>query len=221
MPIKSSMGANRLQVRRGDINNLPYFNGILNPAIMADPLWISAVKAGRVYSVTTGGFLVPGILAAAGAAGAPQPYFGVSGLDSNNFPDTQRTRYNGNAEDRGMGGYLNKTQNVGSAPGFYGIPTQSTEVMGGFATIAWNAAAELSTTGFVTGSSYPVGTALSAVSASAAVVANRGLLRPVSAATDVIVGYVSAAGKFVGPDGYDYLSFTPAFVAGTTVPAAV
>ena len=221
MPIETSMGANDLQIRRGDFVRAPWINDILNPAIMANANWRAAVRKGRVMSQTTAGFLTPGILAAPGTGGGPQPSFAWSGLDPNNYPDTQRTRYNGNARDRGMPGYLDLAQNPWSAPGFNGIPTQSTEVMGGFATIGYNLAGELASTAFVGSYTYTPGAALTAVSATAVVESDRGLIRTVAATTDVIIGYVAPAGRFTGPNGYDLLAFTPAYVPGTTVPAAV
>lgn len=92
MPIQSSMGAHKLDVRYGDRSALPYYNGTL-----LSTAEVASCNAGRVYSLTTAGLLVPGILAAAGAAGGVLPLFGLSGLDLNNYPDTQR--------DRGMPGY--------------------------------------------------------------------------------------------------------------------
>jgi len=86
------MGAAKLDVRYGDRSTLPYFNGTL-----LSTAEVASCRAGRVYSLTTGGFLVPGILAVAGATGGQIPFFGLSGLDANNYPDVQR--------DRGMPGY--------------------------------------------------------------------------------------------------------------------
>jgi len=91
MPIQSSMGAAKLDVRYGDRSALPYYNGAL-----LGTAEVSSCRAGRVYSLTTGGFLVPGLVATNGATGGQMPFFGLSGLDSNNYPDVQR--------DRGMPG---------------------------------------------------------------------------------------------------------------------
>lgn len=225
MVIQSSMGSHKLDVRYGDRNTLPYYNGILLSTLLTDAAVLSAICAGRAYSVTNGKFLVPGILATVGAAGGPQPYFGVSGLDSNNYPDSSRTA--------GMPGYYDKpAAGIGApgSPGWPGIPV-SAGLVGGFATIQHIAAAELSTTEFDTSTTpasiYLPGTALTAVSASATGTGGvsgltnksaRGLLRTRENTTDVIVGYVAPAGYFIGPEGYATLAFTPAYVAGTTVP---
>ena len=217
MPIQSSMGRYKLDVRYGDRNTLPYFNGILNCALLTDADVVAAITAGRAFSLTTGQKLVPGIVAVAGANGGPIPLFSWSGLDINNYPDSSR--------ERGMPGYYDLP--AGGSP-FYGIPT-SAGIVGGFACIQHIAAAELSTTQFDTsaGTSYVPGQALTAVAATATGTGGvtgtlnktvRGILRPVELATDVIVGYVAPAAKFVGPEGYDTLAFTPAFVPGTTAP---
>jgi hypothetical protein len=217
------MGANKLDVRYGDRSSLPYYNGILNYAQLSDADIVSAIRAGRVMSLTTGKLLVPGILASATADGGPIPYYAWSGLDLNNYPDVQR--------DRGMPGYYDKpTGGVGgpASPGFYGIPV-SAGLVGGFATIQHTAAAELSSTAYdqTTGATYAPGDPLTAISAAATGAGGvsgtegktvRGLLRPVENATDVVVGYVAPAATFVGPEGYNVLAFTPAYVPGTTVP---
>ncbi len=94
MAIQSSMGAHKLDVRYGDRNTIPYYNGILNPALFADALAFAAITAGSVYSLTTAGFLVPGLVNAStpSTVGGVIPYFGWSGLDVNNYPDSLRTR---------------------------------------------------------------------------------------------------------------------------------
>lgn len=223
MALQSSMGRWKLDVRYGDRNTLPYYNGILNVALLTDTDIVSAITAGRVMSLTSGKLLVPGLVATTGATGGPIPYYAWSGLDVNNYPDVKR--------DRGMPGYYDKpTGGVGApgSPGFYGIPV-SAGLVGGFATIQHTAAAELSTTAYdqTAGAVYAPGTALTAVAATATGVGGvtghegktvRGLLRPVEAATDVIIGYVAPAATFVGPEGYNTLAFTPTYVAGTTVP---
>lgn len=223
MVLSTSMGQYKLDVRYGDRNTLPYYNGILLNTLLSDTNIVAAITAGRAFSLTSGGFLVPGILAAVSASGGEIPYYSWSGLDENNYPDSKR--------DRGMPGFFDKpTGGVGGpqSPGFYGIPV-SAGLVGGFATIQHNAAAELSTTQFdqTAGATYAPGAPLTAVSAAATGAGGvtgtegktvRGLLRPVEAATDVVVGYVAPAGSFAGPEGYQTLAFLPAFVAGTTVP---
>jgi len=225
MVLQSSMGQYKLDVRYGDRNSLPYYNGILNSALLTDTDIVASITAGRVMSLTTGRLLVPGILTAAGANGGPIPYYAWSGLDINNYPDISRTR--------GMPGFYDKPAGgVGgpASPGFYGIPV-SAGLVGGFVTIQHIAAAELSTTAYdqTLGAAYAPGDPLTAVSAAATGVGGvtghegktvRGILRPLEAATDVIVGYVAPAGTYVGPEGYNTLAFTPAFVigAGATVP---
>jgi hypothetical protein len=216
--IQSSMGAHKLDVRYGDRNTLPYYNGILNSALLSDADVVAAICAGAVYSINTSGLLVPGVLAAAGANGGTQPFYGWSGLDANNYPDVKRTA--------GMPGFLDKPQ---PAPGgypsgtngfpFHGVPT-SAGLVGAFATIAHTFAGELSSTEFNTGASYTVGAPLTCVAADSVNKTLRGKLRPVAAATDTIVGYVAPAGKFLSPEGYNTLAFYPAFVLGTTVPAS-
>lgn len=217
MGIPSSMGAHQLDVRYGDRNTLPYYNGILAPAILNDvTLRSGLVNAGRVMSLTTSTRLVPGILAVAGAAGGPVPFYAWSGYDNNNYPDVYRTR--------GMPGMGVGQPAEGSpgAPGFYGIPTGTiTDPLAGvFATIAHVFGGELSTTEFNTVSVYTPGQLLTAVSAAAvgADLLNRGKLRPVALATDVIVGSVAPAGSFTNAAGYPCLAFYPEFIPGTTVP---
>lgn len=205
MPIQSSMGQYKLDVRYGDRNSLPYYNGVLLSTLLADADALAAVTAGRVFSLTTGGFLVPGILTTAGATGGVVPLYSWSGMDENNYPDVKR--------DRGMPSF-----NGTAGSPFYGIPAGAGSV-GGFVCIQHIAAAELSTTQFDTAATYTPGMALTCVIASASADKTiRGVLRPREQISDTIVGYVAAAGKFTGPEGYSTLAFTPAFVAGTTVP---
>jgi hypothetical protein len=217
------MGANKLDVRYGDRNTLPYYNGIPDGALVADDDIVQSYAAGRVLSLTTANKLVPGILAAAAEGGGPIPYFSWSGLDVNNYPDVQR--------DRGMPGVLDKPAGglgAPASPGFYGIPV-SADLVGIFATIQHVFAGELSTTAFdqTAGAAYAPGDPLTAVSAAATgaggVTGNigervRGLIRPIENATDVVIGYVAPAADFVGPEGYPTLAFTPTYVPGSTVP---
>lgn len=224
MGILSSMGANKLDVRYGDRNTLPYYNGIPDSAKVADADIVQSYKAGRVLSLTSAGKLVPGIVAAgAQADGGSIPYFSWSGLDDNNYPDVQR--------DRGMPGVLDKPAGgLGgpASPGFYGIPV-SDDLVGIFATIQHVFAGELSTTAYdqTAGATYAPGDPLTAVAADATGAGGvtghlgehvRGIIRPVEETTDVIIGYVAPAADFVGPEGYNVLAFTPTYVAGTTVP---
>lgn len=117
-------------------------------------------------------------------------FFAMSGTDENNYPDVRR--------DRGMP--------------YAGQPR--------FGTISALMNAELTTTGFDSNASYTVGMALTAVSAAAATAAERGIIRPVAAATDIVIGYVSAA-AVESEKGYPVLSFYTAFRPGTTVPASL
>jgi hypothetical protein len=291
MPIQSSMGSAKLDVRYGDRSTIPYFNGTL-----LSTAEVSSCRAGRVYSLTTGGFLVPGILAAASASGGQIPFFGLSGLDANNYPDVQR--------DRGMPGYSDlgftatataaatATINGGATgnwatgltiayPGWYpaGVaPTVTITPIGGsgaatgtavltlgrvtgitlatntvagatgativfsapsyignewsspklngpavqagltgmFATIRHNMAGELSTTEFDTTASYPVGAALTALSATGAAAGLKGRIKPATG-NNLIIGHVAPAGVYVGPEGYSTLAFSPAFVVPGSV----
>ncbi len=218
--IPSSMGVHQLDVRYGDRNTLPYYNGIVATAILSNAsLRIGLLDAGRVMSLTTATRLTPGILATAGSSGGPVPFYAWSGYDNNNYPDVYRTR--------GMPGMGVGQPAEGSpgAPGFYGIPTGAiTDPLAGvFATIAHVFGGELSSTEFDTGATYTPGQLLTAVSATASTVEllNRGKLRPQALATDVVVGIVAPAGKFTNAAGYPCLAFYPTYVAGTTVPAVL
>jgi len=219
MVLQSSMGRYKLDIRYGDRNTIPYYNGILDGALLTDADVVDAITAGRAFSLTTAQKLVPGILAAAGAGGGNQPFFSWSGLDINNYPDSAR--------DRGMPGYFGKPAGGAGgpgAPGWGGIPVSS-ELVGPFATIQWQMAGELSTSvgGFdqSAGAVYAVGAPLTAVAADSAEKANRGLIRPVELATDTVIGYVAPAGVFTGAEGYKTLAFVPHFTQGTTVPNTI
>lgn len=218
--IQSSMGAHILDVRYGDRNTLPYYNGILLSTLLSDADVVIAITAGSVYSVTTGGFLVPGMLPTAGATSGNMPYYGWSGLDANNYPDVQRTA--------GMPGFFD---NPVPAPGGYpagtnGFPFQgvpiSAGLVGGFVTVGPGFRGELSTTEFNTAASYPIGAPLTCVSNASSSAADkqlRGKLRPLAAGTDTIIGFVAPAAKYLSPMGYNTLAFYPNFVQGTTLPA--
>lgn len=225
MPLQTSMGKHKLDIRYGDRNSAPYYNGVLLPTLLSDEDIVAAITAGSVYSLTTAGYLVPGILETAGTGGGESPFYGISGLDENNYPDVKR--------DPGMPGFFGDKPNPapGYGPGtsgfpFHGVPTVGNSAatpVGSFATITHRFAGELSTTEFDTSATYTVGQPLTCVSAAATGTQkrNRGKIRPLAASTDTIIGYVAPAGKFIGPEGYWTLAFYPAFVKGTTVPTSL
>lgn len=209
MPLQSSMGSAKLDVRYGDRFTLPYYNGTLISTATA-----ATARAGRVVSINSNGFVAVGLVngAAATTAAGVMPLYALTGLDVNNYPDVQR--------DRGMPGYGDKAMGPGdgSAGGFYGIPVNAAgTVTGPIAAIRHNAAAELATTEFDTALSYAVGAPLTCVREGAA---NAGRIRTVTAGTDHVIGFVAPAGRFFGPEGYQMLAFTPAFILGSTAPAA-
>lgn len=132
------------------------------------------------------------------------------------------------------------------SPGWPGIANTAAAyggeaVAGGFGCIQMTPSLELATTGFAFDSSdnayysligltgiatvaaYAPGTALTvlcyanATPAVTSQVGSVGLLIPVQAATDTVVGRVAPAGVFIGPEGYLTLAFKPEFAAGTTV----
>lgn len=243
MVLQSSMGRFKLDVRYGDRNTLPYYNGALDSALLGRVDVAREATAGKVYTIAANGALTVGL-----TDEGIVPYFGWSGLDENNYPDVRR--------DRGMPGFLDKPADVdlvdappatvdgiGSpgSPGWPGIANRGigANIAGGFATIQHMAAVELSTTAFLadrqqnslsalvgaTGVNlvdYVPGTPLTAVATGSGgdatdVTAAVGALVPAVEATDVVVGYVAPAGVFLGPEGYLTLAFSPAFVPGTTV----
>ena len=104
MVLQSSMGQFKLDVRQGDRNTLPYYNGALDSALLGRTGVATEATAGKVYTLTTAGALTVGI-SSQGAI----PYFGWSGMDVNNYADTMRTR--------GMPGYLDKPADVGAYEG--------------------------------------------------------------------------------------------------------
>lgn len=206
--ILSSMAANKLEIRQGDVHNTP--NGVspLSPTVLANAGGeLDAVVAGAVMSKTTSGVLVPGILATPGANGSPLPLFLWFGNDVNSYPNVQR--------DRGMPAFGDKPAEGNP---FWGIPATAT-ASGPYSYVIGGSGVELTSTRFVTGSTYEVGTPITAVSATAANVADRGKLRPLAAATDVVVGVVT--GRFTSPGGYDTLAFMAVYQPGTTVAATV
>jgi len=232
MVLQASMGRYKLDVRQGDRNTLPYYNGTLDSA-MIDRTDVGLVAtAGRVMSLTSNGFLTPGL-----TAQGIIPNFSISGADINSYPDTQR--------DRGMPGYADlPSDGIGGpgSPGWPGIPSRAAgaSIGGGWATIQHIAAAELSTTQFlasdnnaidttgltvaVTLADYTPGTVLTVVCPSTANGATPvidakyvGLLVPVQNAADVVVGYVAPAGAFAGVQGWNTLAFTPHFTPGANL----
>lgn len=240
MVLQSSMGQFKLDVRYGDRNTLPYYNGALDSALLGRANVDDEATAGKVYTIATNGSLTVGL-----TDEGQVPYFGWSGLDENNAPDTQR--------DRGMPGFLDKPadetvdgdsiEGLGGphSPGWPGIANRGIgdNIAGGFATIQHIAAAELSTTAFALDNTqnsfntqvgttgvaigdYTPGTQLTAIATGSGGTATDtpagvGLLAPVQASTDVVVGLVAPAAVFMGPEGFLTLAFTPTFIAGTTV----
>lgn len=134
----SSMAAHKLYVVKGDRNN------IVDDVITLDPAQTAATAvAGRVMSLNSSYNLVAGLFAA-----TSMPYFAVSGLDANNYPDTLRT--------------------VGM-PNYNQVP---------FGVITYKASVELCTTEFVTGSTYNPGDKLTCYQAGSTTVTNDGLILP-------------------------------------------
>jgi len=239
MVLQSSMGQFKLDVRYGDRNTLPYYNGALDSGLIGRVNVADEATAGKVYTIATNGSLTVGI-----TNQGQVPYYGWSGLDVNNAPDVQR--------DRGMPGFLDKPadetvdgdsiEGIGGpgSPGWPGIANRGIgdNVAGGFATIQHIAAAELSTTAFAMDNTqnsfnagvgttgvaigdYTPGTLLTAVATGSGATSTDtpaavGLLVPQQAATDTVVGIVSPAAVFMGPEGFLTLAFTPTFTAGTT-----
>lgn len=208
--ILTSMGANKLELRQGDIHNTP--NGVapLDATVLANAGGeLAAVVAGAVMSKTTAGRLVPGILAAPAAGGSPLPLFLMFGHDANTAPAVVR--------DRGMpaNGALPAAGNP-----FWGINASAIgSESGPYSYLIGGSGVEITTTRFNTAGTYNVGDPVTAVSAAAAAVADRGIIRPLAAATDVVVGVVT--GRFTSPDGYDTLALMLVFERGTTVAAAI
>lgn len=221
MVLQSSMGAHQLDVRYGNRNDIPYYNGTVSQTLLDDTdLLIGLITAGRVMSLSSAQRLVVGIQTATDASGGPIPYFAWSGYDQNNYPDVYRTRGMPNVGQLPTGGL-----GAPGAPGFWGVPVAAApgSTADVFATIQHNMAGELATTEFDTTASYVPGAPLTCVSAlaTAGEKLNRGKLRNIAAATNIVVGYVAPAGKYTGPLGYPMLAFIPAYVSGTTVPTTL
>lgn len=214
MPIQTSMGGNLLDIRQGDRLTAPQFNGSVLQTVLANATAVQSVIAGRVFSITTNGQLVPGIKAgAADATGSAVPLYAFSGLDVNNFPASRRAR--GQTAFFQPAAPWNTGANAGNP--FAGQQFPTTGIAGPFGCISHQFAGELATSTFDTTATYTPGLALTALATTATDQTLRGRIRPVSATTDVIVGYVAPAGRYAGPYGYDMLAFIPAYVPGTTV----
>jgi hypothetical protein len=221
MVIQSSMGAHQLDVRYGDRNTLPYYNGVVSQTLLDDvDLLVGLITAGRVMSLNTSKRLVVGVQVASDATGSQVPFYAWSGYDTNNYPDVYRTTGMPNVGELPVGGL-----GAPGSPGFWGVPVASGpgSTADVFATIQHIAAAELSTTEFDTTASYVPGQALTCVSTAAtgADKLNRGKLRPLENATDIVVARVAPAGSFTNAAGYPCLAFTPAYVVGTTIPTTL
>lgn len=225
--IPSSMGMHKLDVRYGDRNSIPYYNGVLDTAIIDSPAVAAIARAGKVMSLIAAGRLTVGL-----SDEGQMPYYSWSGMDQNNYPDVRR--------DRGMPGYHSRpaagigspnTLGIGNRDvSWPGIPLSATadSVAGGWATIPFNMSGELSTTEMVVDVAalgaalevaYAPQTPLTAVvfenaGAPTDDLSSLGLLCPAQDPDDVIVGYVSAAGIFQGAEGYATLAFYPAWVRG-------
>lgn len=225
--IPSSMGAHKLDVRYGDRNSLPYYNGVLDLPVIDNAASAVIARAGKVMSMVAAGRLTVGL-----SDEGQIPFYSWSGLDANNFPDVQR--------DRGMPGYLNQpaggigspnTLGVGARNvGWPGIPLAAAgaSIAGGWATIRHIAAAELSSTEMVVDEAalganlevaYAPGVLLTAcVFANAGAptddLGSIGLLCPAQNPADVVVGVVAPAGIFQGAEGYLTLAFTPTWQTG-------
>lgn len=219
--IQTSMGANKLELRQGDVNTVPNGVATLDPDVLANAGGeLAAAVAGAVMSKTAAGHLTPGILAAPAAGGSPLPLFLWFGHDENTAPAVVR--------DRGMPGFGSKPvdPNEGGAPPytpegnpFWGVAGNAVgSVSGPYSYVIGGCGMELTSTRFATGETYAVGQPLSAVSAAAANVGTRGVIVP-AGADDVVVGIVT--GRFTSPDGYDTLAFMAVYQPGTAVPAAL
>ncbi len=157
--LQSSMGNFKLDVRFGDRNSLPYYVGTLDRALLARADVGSIMHAGKVVTLRDSNRgITPGITS---DTAVPMPYYALSGMDINNYPDVQR--------NRGMPGYLNlptdtainapaaaqTAEGIGGpgSPGWPGIPNTAAAyngeaVAGGFGTIQMAPSLELSTTAF-------------------------------------------------------------------------
>lgn len=225
--IPSSMGMHKLDVRYGDRNSLPYYNGVLDLAIISNAASAAIARAGKVMSMVAAGRLTVGL-----SDEGQIPFYSWSGLDENNFPDVRR--------DRGMPGYLSRPADGIGSPNTLGIGARDVSwpgiplsgaadpVAGGWATIRHIAAAELSSTEMVVDEAalgadlevaYAPGVLLTAcvfenAGAPTDDLGSIGLLCPVQDPADVVVGIVAPAGIFQGAEGYATLAFTPTWQTG-------
>jgi hypothetical protein len=197
------MGANKLEIRKGNRNDVLDYTGILVAG--------ASIPAGVVCTLNSSGLLIAGAVAGA----SPSVFFAWSGTDINNSPDVTRVG--------ALSGALNaQTRDSVAALGVGGIAMPYAGAAR-FGTISVFAAVELGTTAFKTSVTYTPGTLLTCV---AATQTNAGYLKPVVAATDLIVGVVAPAGLYTSPDGYATLAFYPDFRVPadwttTTVPASL
>jgi len=203
MTIQTSMGANKLEIRKGDRNSVIDYTGILAAGV--------SIPAGFVCSLNGSGLLIPGVT---DGAAVFLPFFAWSGTDVNNAPDVVRVG--------ALNGGVPQVRDSVAALGVGGIAMPYAGAAR-FGTISCFAAVELATTGFNEAVAYAPGQLLTCVRAG---VANAGKIMPIAAITDLVVGVVAPAGLYTGPDGYPTLAFypclkTPVDSATTTVPAAL
>ena len=201
--IPTSMGAHKLEVRKGSRNDIIDWTGMLDPAL--------DIQAGMVCSINPAtGRLRPGLVAAEGLNQCP--LFAWSGTDINNYPDVRR--------EGSLSGPLNdQVRSNPSGGSGYAMPYAGEARFG---TIAWRAANELGTTAFNSDVNYTVGQPLTCVAAGNA---SAGILRPLAdPATDIVVARVAPAGAHQSPDGYATLAIYPTLEllrAGNTLPTAL
>lgn len=188
MGITSSMGTNKLYIRKGDRNTWVDYTGTLDSTAAT-----AQVVAGRVFSLTAGGKLEPGI------AVARIPYFAMSGLDANNAPDVLRTK---GMPRSGQVQFATLSPFAAVEAVTTSFIPESTYTPG----LALTASSNATTTRGVIG-----------LQVAAQASATFGGLTFTSLATSPVVGYVAPAGKFTDVDGNVALAFYPAYVAGTTV----
>lgn len=82
MGIQTSMGAHKLDIRKGSRNDIVDHTATLGQTGSVD----NVIYAGRVCSLTAGNVLEAGITA------GRLPFFAWSGNDTNNYPDVTRSR---------------------------------------------------------------------------------------------------------------------------------
>jgi hypothetical protein len=203
MSIPTSMGANKLEIRKGDRNSVIDYTGILAAGV--------SIPAGYVCSLNGSGLLIPGVTSGGAVF---LPFYAWSGTDVNNAPDVTRVG--------ALNGAVPQVRDSVAALGVGGIAMPYAGAAR-FGTISWKASVELATTGFNSAVAYTPGQLLTCVRAGAV---NAGMIMPIAATTDLVVGVVAPAGLYTSPDGYATLAFyptrsTPVDSATTTVPAAL